>query len=269
MIILTGWNREAVYNYFGFSEFYSRETFDDLDPVYMRAFISDESDFDFIISKYEEEKKENPDDPFYTFSVTMQNHGGYANSLGRVEPVVTITDPEQWDDQAEQYINLVRASDEAFEDLVSYFQDVEEPTVIIMFGDHQPSLPATFYANLFQKSAGEMTLEDTIRKHTVPYVIWANYDIEEKEVNLSANYLSAFFLDTIGSPLTGYQKYLLDLYEKLPMITANGYRGDDGVLHPVDEESSYTELLEEYEMVQYNNIFDASNRIEEFFRLAQ
>ncbi len=265
----SGWNREAVYNYFGFSEFFSREAFDDFDTVYMRAFISDESDFNYIISKYEEVRAENTEDPFYTFSVTMQNHGGYANSLGRVETEVTITDPEQWDDQAEQYINLVRASDEAFEDLVSYFQEVEEPTVIIMFGDHQPSLPATFYTGLFQKSAGEMTLEDTIRKHTVPYVIWANYDIEEKEVNLSANYLSAFFLDTIGSPLTGYQKYLLDLYEKLPMITANGYRGDDEVLYEVEAESDYKELLDEYEMIQYNNIFDASNRIEEFFRLAE
>lgn len=84
---------------------------------------------------------------------------------------------------------------------------------------------------------------------------------------MSANYLSAYLMKVIGGKMTGYQKYLMDLYEKIPMITANGYRGDDGELHELDAKTQYLELLREYQILQYNNMFDTSNRTEEFYCL--
>lgn len=100
-----------------------------------------------------------------------------------------------------------------------------------MFGDHQPSLPTSFYESLIGKKSDKFTLEDTKNKYTVPYIIWANYDIQEEQVNMSANYLSAYLMKVIGGKMTGYQKYLMDLYEQVPMNYANAYQGADGELH--------------------------------------
>ena len=112
-------------------------------------------------------------------------------------------------------------------------------------------------------------MEDTIKQYTVPYMIWANYDIEEETVNMSANYLSAYLMKVIGAELTGYQKYLLELMEEVPLITANGYRGADGKIHELDEKSEYSDKIKEYQMIQYNNLFDSSNRVQDFYQLAQ
>ena len=46
---------------------------------------------------------------------------------------------------AETYLNLMRISDKAFADLISYFENVAEPTIICMFGDHQPKLNDNFF----------------------------------------------------------------------------------------------------------------------------
>ena len=262
----SAWSRDKIYPLLGFQKFIGAADIDQIE--YIRNFASDQTDFDLLISEYESARKQTMD-PFYVFTVTIQNHGGYSASQGLIDTPIQITSAEQKDEAAEQYINLIRTTDLAFENLVSYFKNVEEPTVIIMFGDHQPSLSTSFYEKLIGKKAEDFTLEDTKNRYTVPYLIWANYDIQEEEIDMSANYLSAYLMKVIGGKMTGYQKYLLDLYEQVPVITANAYQGKDGVLHGLDEISEYSDKIREYQMIQYNNLFDSSNRVADFYQLAQ
>ena len=262
----SAWSRDKIYPLLGFQKFIGAADIDQIE--YIRNFASDQTDFDLLISEYESARKQTQD-PFYVFTVTIQNHGGYSASQGLIDTPIQITSAEQKDEAAEQYINLIRTTDLAFENLVSYFKNVEEPTVIIMFGDHQPSLSTAFYEKLIGKKAEDFTLEDTKNRYTVPYLIWANYDIQEEEVDMSANYLSAYLMKVIGGKMTGYQKYLLDLYEQVPVITDNAYQGKDGVLHGLDEISEYSDKIREYQMIQYNNLFDSSNRVADFYQLAQ
>lgn len=262
--LASGWNREAVYEHLGFSDFLSDIDF--IDPTYIRNFISDESSFEKLISEYEETRKRT-DAPFYVFNVTMQNHGGYAGNRGFVPDTIEITDWNLKDPEAEQYITLIKESDTAFKNLVKYFKKVDEPTVIVMFGDHQPSIHDDFYRAMFGRKLSQLSVEENDRMYQVPFVIWANYDIEEKETEMSANYLSSYLLKLIGAKMTGYNKYLLDLQEKLPIITAECYMGDDGVMREPDEQSEYSELINEYRTLQYNSLFDVPNRADEFFFL--
>ena len=45
-------------------------------------------------------------------------------------------------------------------------------------------------------------------RYQVPYVIWANYDIEEAtDVETSLNYLGAQVLSIAGVPLSPYQNF--------------------------------------------------------------
>jgi phosphoglycerol transferase MdoB-like AlkP superfamily enzyme len=263
----SGWNRSNVYPLLGFNEFYSQEYYyDNGNDSLVRNYISDESDFAQIEQDYEAARTES-DAPFYLFNVTMQNHGGYDGQRGYVDTDITILDDDLVYDEAEQYINLAKKSDTAFQHLVEYFEQVDEPTMIVMFGDHQPPLTNSFYAAQFGKNVNNLSTKQQSVWYSTPYVIWANYDIEEAEVDMSANYLSSYVMNLAGVNLTGYNKYLLELQKTLPVISAVCYMDAEGNVYANDEESEYSDLIEEYQMIQYNELFDEDNRLDEFFFL--
>ena len=129
-----------------------------------------------------------------------------------------------------------------------------------------PSVHDEFYEKLYGKDLGDLTTEELQKKYQVPFLIWANYDIEEKEIDaLSANYLSSYVLETADLDMTPYQRYLYDLSKKLPVINAVGYIGDDGVYYDHESESEYTDYIENYRILQYNNLIDYENRYTSFF----
>lgn len=74
------------------------------------------------------------------FNVTMQNHGGYSEDEPAVDVTVMPVDKELQTPQMLEYLSLIRESDAAFKELTDYFSEAEEDTVILMFGDHQPSM---------------------------------------------------------------------------------------------------------------------------------
>lgn len=261
----SGWNRESVYNSLGFNWFYSEEHYEKSE--YIRNFISDKTNMECIIKDYEEAKAKS-DDPFYLFNVTVQNHGGYVGNRGFVDVNVKSKSKGMKSSAVNQYLTLAKKSDDAFKELIEYFKTVKEPTIIVMFGDHQPPLSNKFYSKLFGTDINDFTAEQTADWYSTPYVIWANYDIQEQQnLDMSVNYLSSYMLQLIGADMTGYNKYLLDLQKKIPVLTGLFYQGDDGEFREIDEESEYTEMIHQYSIVQYNGLFDQDNRINEFFFL--
>ena len=142
-----------------------------------RKYISDESDFKKIEELYENRTEK--DEPFYLFNVTMQNHGGFDKTYSNFHNDIQITDNHK-NEQAEQYLSLVKKTDDAFKQLVEYFSKVKEPTIIVMYGDHQPAVQSSFYDSLFGKSAGSLTNEELMNKYRTPFIIWANYDIKRE-----------------------------------------------------------------------------------------
>lgn len=258
-----GYNRMKVYPLLGFDRFLDRDHFQD--PKLVRKFISDDADFERIILEYEQAKARS-DAPFFLFNVTMQNHSGYDEDYDNFPIHIKITDEAFQDDQAERYLNLLHLSDQALEQLIHYFEKVEEPTVVVFFGDHQPGLPNKFYKKLLEP-AGKTGDEKQMEKYKVPYIIWANYDIEEREdVTISANYLSTLMMQSTGMDMTGYSRFQAEASKEIPVLTVNGYYGADGTFYKVrDKKSPYYKTLQKYSCLQYNNMFDKGNRVEGFF----
>lgn len=261
----SGWNRVAVYNHFGFDEMHFIEDFES--PEYIREYISDASNYENLIRVFEEKKE---DGPLFVFNITMQNHGYYDDKDVFEDPI--IIENTEVDDSGELIVNLYRESDRAFEDLITYFRNVEEPTVIVLFGDHQPALNVEFYAELFSEDNDEFPNNVYESLYVVPYVIWANYDIqEEQDVDMSLNYLSAYLMEKLGLPMTGYGKFLLATREILPFI--NGpFVSETGVEFLKDKtllSDEAREALYNYEVIQYCAVVDRKNRPEEFFNLSE
>jgi phosphoglycerol transferase MdoB-like AlkP superfamily enzyme len=261
----SGYNRVSVYQNLGFADFITMEDF--TEPTLVRNFISDSSDFQRIIQEYEQ-AKQTSDAPFYLFNVTMQNHSAYDTAYDNLPDTIQITTESCQNADAQRYLNLIHLSDAALQELLTYFEQTDDPTVVVMFGDHEPGLSNSFYESIMGRSLDSLTDEESMELYKVPFLIWANYDIEEQYIEkTSLNYLQSIMLDVTGMKKSGYNKYLLDLMKEVPAMNVSGYFGADGLYYDVDDtESPYYDSIQKYNILEYNHLFD-SKREDAFFEL--
>lgn len=156
--------------------------------------------------------------------------------------------------EVETYLNLIKISDDAVKDLVTYFQQVENPVIICMFGDHQPILENEFYEAVF--AGKEMSEQErNLQKYIVPYFIWANYDVDwDAYGDMSANYLPAALTECAGLQMSPFYQYLMELHEEFPVLSLKGCLDTDGML--VDIADIWErEPIYQYRMLQYNQLY--------------
>ncbi len=263
----SGYNRNRVYPLLGFDRFLSLPDFSGENLV--RNYIGDAEDYKKIEELYEKKKKGTS---LCVFNVTMQNHNAYDNREYIFKEPVSVKNFIA-DFQTRQYLSLMHMSDQALEQLVTYFSKVSEPTMILMFGDHQPHLPDDFYKEVMGKVPDLFSDKEVMAKHEVPFLIWANFDIPEQTVEkTSLNYLSALFLKTAGLKLTPFYEYLLELQKKVPVISASGcYDAQGKLLHYSSEEGETDEevknLLHTYSMINYNYVFGDGKKMKKYYEL--
>ncbi len=257
-----GYNRNLVYPRLGFDTFFHINTLKDL--VTIREYPSDLSTYKNIISLYEE-KKEN--EKLFNFTLTMQNHGSYTDETF---PSTIIAENGQYP-RLNQYLSLIKIADEALEYLINYFSTQQEPTIIVFFGDHQPYVEDEFYENLLSKYEDSTAKEVVERKYITPFMIWANYDIDEEAYSniqdISVNYLSSLLLDIANIQKTPYLTFLDHLRNEIPIITGNGYMDKTGTYHDFSEKNTYSDLIDTYHYLQFNNMFDNSNKFTSLFEV--
>lgn len=267
--MVDSYRRNEIYPLLGFDSY---QCLDDLnDPEKIRDFVSDKYDYKIVAEDYEAFKTTAPkDQPYFAFNVTIQNHGGFGLSTGEVDAGIVIRDSDMPEDTTKQFVNLMKYSDDALKDLLDYFSEVDEDTIIVFFGDHQPKLDDTFYTTLRAQAENKSLsgIEWATKKQQVPFMIWANYDIEEQDkLQISANYISPYLKSLAGLPKTGLDKYLEELRNTIPVLSAVSYKDMDGKIYDSGSSSKYDEVLNEYGIIQYNALIDKKARVEDFFRL--
>ena len=199
----TSWQRDQAYPRLGFDSF---KSVDELNvPITTEhGYVSDETDFNQILWEYEHR---DPDKPLFLFNVTIQNHGAYTVKDYPAE--IYLTDQPGRYPMAEQYLTLVNKTEEQFMRLTDYFSRQDEPVLILMFGDHQPSVEQAFLDKAYGVDADAMTMEDYMNKYRVPFVIWANYPLPQLDPQeTSLNFLSTLLLQYAGLEADRYGQYL-------------------------------------------------------------
>ena len=249
----TNWNRNNAYPLIGFSNFYSDvDLTEDIDMSFSNWGLNDSSDYNEII-KIDKEINE----PLFLFNVTMQNHGGY---LSPSNNEILVDNPELKDyPAARTYLSLIKLSNEAITDLIDYYKEQDEPTLICFFGDHQATIETEYYEKLLKRSLSDMSNEEGIISYITPFFIWANYDIEDKYVDkISANYLEDLILLNAGIDLTGYESFTYKLFEKYPVITRYGIIDKEGTFY-MDDGIINDSLLTDYSYLQYYRLNHTNN----------
>lgn len=240
-----GYNRMLIYPLMGFEEYKFRNELTELNEV-RYDYADDLSTYKNIINLFENKKD---GEKIFNFTITMQNHMAYKDADFENTVFLEGYDREQYS-EINQYLSSVKLSDEAFKYLIEYFEKYDEPTIIMMYGDHQPGFVEN-YPEIFGETNEE---EYEANKYITPMILWANYDIEEYEIeDISMNYLSLVLFDEAGLEKSRYMEYLEEMYYKYPVINSNVYKDSQGIFYSDDQEPDEFKL---YEYIQYNNMFD-------------
>lgn len=218
-------SREKAYELLGFEDYYSEEHFGDAERLRAFGFVSDDAVADRIIAEFEQ--NQSTDRGFFCHTVTMLNHTAYYASdwaeelqVG-MEASCELSQTEY--ESLRSYATGLRYADAMLAKLVDYFSNVEEPTVILFFGDHQPSLGSPGY-ELMQRigyvednttDQGRMLLQST------PYLIWNNFEEEPTaaQMDMSMFHLLPYMTRTLDMDRPGFYSYMDSLFEEVRGVT--------------------------------------------------
>lgn len=250
----TWWGREDAYPLLGFDQFISDIDF--VEPELVRGYISDKSAFERLISEYESTDTATP---FFSFLITMQNHADYTEYWDNQAYDIRITNfPEKSFPCTEHYFSLLRESDDALKELITYFQSVEEPTIVVIFGDHKPFLDTDLYSTLLGEDLSQITAKQSLSLYTTPYLIWANYDIGEGNKGItSPNLLGQTVLDLSGVQSPDERACLRILQTKISAMSAIAVFDKDQTAYTKEDAlpDDIYQIIDDYEFIQYGKLF--------------
>lgn len=251
----TSWQRNRAYPLLGFDQFKCVDDFDVPLETAHGGYVSDACNYQQILWEFEHK---DPEERLFLFNVTIQNHGGYTDPDYPTQ--VQLTDCPGEYPMAEQYLTLVNESDRAFQVLVDYFSQQDEPTIILMFGDHPPALEQGFLDKAYGVTQADMTMDQYLAKYRTPYVIWANYPLTgQAPGDTSLNFLGQYLLEYAGMARTQWGNFLWSFQETLPAMTFVGYTDTTGHAYSHLETNDYTSLINDYSIIQYRALFRRSS----------
>lgn len=206
-----GYNRRNAWKSFGFDEMMFVEDFEK--TKYVRDFLSDETFYEHVVTKYEEKG----DEPLFLFGITMQNHATYLTDFEKDVKLMRMNYPD-----VDEYLSLLKITDAVNKKLIEYFAEQDEKTMLVFFGDHQPMVSNEFYEEVMGIDFYDVTGEQQALKYKIPYFIWTNfeadYDVPEE---ISTNYLPSVIIEVLGYPKTDWFVFMDKVMEQYPVITDN------------------------------------------------
>jgi len=218
------WSRNTAYPFLGLDEFISLEDMYGTEKVrgyeWKGGLVSDRSMGEQIIAKYEQ-MKQTSDAPVFLHAVTMQNHTNYHAANYADEDRVRVTEAPAGLDQTtigalEDFATGVKAADDLLGMLTDYFSQVEEPVILVFWGDHYNPIGSGYDVYTKTGYAGGDASDPKLRQTTL--LIWSNY--YEGAVDLGT--IGTYQLSPVVAELYGLEKP--DYFEYLLQQLQNGYR---------------------------------------------
>lgn len=218
-------SREKAFELLGFDDYYSEEHFEGAERLRAFGFVSDDALADRIIAEFE--KNEPTGRGFFCHTVTMLNHTAYYASDWPEEEQVGMTASCELS-QAEfetlrSYATGLQYADRMLAKLVDYFGAVDEPTVILFFGDHQPSLGSPGY-ELMQRIGyveDNTDPEGVLALQSTPYLIWNNFEDQPTaaRMDLSMFQLVPYMTRMLDMDRPGFHSYMDSVFAQTRGVT--------------------------------------------------
>ncbi len=173
-------------------------------------YISDKSVIDRII--YKMNSKTDEEKLFY-MAMTLESHMPYKkDKYDNYDIQITQSSlSEEMNGTIISYAQGVYDADQQLGRLYEYIQTINEPTIIVFFGDHLPYLNTEDGQDILQKLQyfnTEDELLNTYRKYSTEALILANFDINKEKGYLGADLLGTYVLNKMDINISDYYKWL-------------------------------------------------------------
>ena len=124
----------------------------------------------------------------FVFTVTVQSHGKYPDTpVEGLDDIAVLAAPETVNATALQnYVNELSQVDAFIGALIDELEDFDEPTVLVLYGDHLPALGI---------ETDELATGDL---YQTTYVLWNNFGLVMEGGDLQAFQLSAYVLGQLN-----------------------------------------------------------------------
>lgn len=143
---------------------------------------------DVILADEIMEIMQNSDEPDLIFAIGVESHGKYPETYEYTEGDIEVLSLPEGAYLApfQNYVNVIDEVDDFVEEIITALDAYDEPTVVIIYGDHLPALGL---------EADMLTTGDLYASR---YVIWNNYGAEFVAEDMQAYRLSAELLKQLG-----------------------------------------------------------------------
>lgn len=217
------YNRRNVNPKLGFDDFlYMENYFKDYEKG--GKHFTDENLREHIIKDYKKQTQNGS--PYFSFTVTMQNHGPYESLKSSEEyiPKENFSTEESYN-IVNNYFTGIKSSGDSLKKLLDNVNDFESPTLVIVFGDHKPFLGQddVGYKDLGIDISADKK-ESYLNRCNTPYILWANESLK-KSLNkdfvgegpeISSQFLMNYAFKELG--WTG-PKYMQIIQKELPGLS--------------------------------------------------
>ena len=178
------YSRANAFSQFGFDTFTSKELMNIQEYTPLGSWPTD----DILISETEKALDSTPDQSDFVYTITVQGHGSYPEEKIIENPEITVSgaETEEKNNQWEYYVNQIHEVDKFIKNLTDMLAERDEPTMLVLFGDHLPTMGLT----------DEDVKSGDIFK--TQYATWNNFGLEQKDADLAAYQLLAYTTEQAG-----------------------------------------------------------------------
>ena len=256
------WSRDTAYPNLGLDDFISLEDMHGVTKVrkhyWTSGLVTDDSMADQVIGQYEK-MKASSDEPVFLHAVTMQNHTNYnKDNYPDDQRVKVLEHPAGMKASTvgalEDFATGIRDADAMLGKLTAYFSQVDEPVILVFWGDHYNPIDSNYDVYTTTGYASDSSADP--RLHQTTLLMWSNYS--DAQVDLGT--LAAYDISPVMMNLYGLQQplYFQFLNRQLRVASRACTRGVtmnlDGTttLEPTEFQQRWTQ---EHWMLQYDLMF--------------
>lgn len=227
------------------------------------TYYSDESLMNDI---YDQLKTTSKDNYKFIMAASGQNHFPYLDKYKESDYDVKIKSTK-YDKEATEmfrsYAQGIYDADKALNLLYKKIQDLDTPTIVVMFGDHQPYMgkkdnTSDYLQNSYFNTNDEII--NDIRLHTTKAVILANFKLDTSD-NLefiNSSYLGAYVLNKMDLKVSDYFKFIDYSRKTIPVFNRSViYNSKTNTYTKMDQATKQEKgAINNYKNVQYYKFFD-------------
>ena len=209
------WSRDTAYPNLGFDDFISLEDMHGVTKVrkhyWTSGLVTDDSMADQIIQQYEKMSTAS-NAPIFLHAVTMQNHTNYnKDNYPDDERVKVLTHPAGMKASTvgalEDFATGIRDADAMLGKLTDYFSQVDEPVILVFWGDHYNPIDSNYDVYTTTGYASDSSADP--RLHQTTLLMWSNYSQQQVDLGTIAAYdISPVMMELYGLDEPLYFQFL-------------------------------------------------------------